>query len=68
MIMYIPTYIVERNVPFLLGANTMKEREAKINMKDDTLEVYMYDDKNPVEFLAPKSGNRMKLQLGREST
>ncbi len=26
----------------------MKEWEAKTNMKDDMLEVYMYDDKNPV--------------------
>ena len=45
MIMHIPTYIVAGDVPFLLGANTMKEWEAKINMKYDTLEVYMYDEK-----------------------
>ena len=43
----------------------MVEWKAKINTFDRTLEVYMYDEKNPVEFLAPKSGNHMKLHLGR---
>ena len=62
-VMYIPTYIVEGNVPFLLGDNTMREWRATINTFDRTLEVYMYDEKNPVEFLAPKIGNHMKLQL-----
>ena len=56
---------MERNVPFLLGDNTMVEWKAKINTFDRTLEVYMYDEKNPVEFLAPKIGNNMKLQLER---
>ena len=36
-VMYIPTYIVEGNVPFLLGANTMGQWKAKINMSDMTL-------------------------------
>ena len=56
---------LEGNVPFLLGANTMVEWKVIINIFDETLEVYMYDKKNSVEFLAPKSGNHMKLHLGR---
>ena len=43
----------------------MVEWKAKINTFDRTLEVYMYDEKNPVEFMVPKSGNHMKLHLGR---
>ena len=43
----------------------MVEWRAKINTYDRTLEVHMYDEKNPVEFLAPKIGSHMKLQLER---
>ena len=54
MIMYVSTYIVEGNVPILLGANTMKAWNSKLNFSEETLEVYMYNEKKPLEFLAPK--------------
>ena len=34
-------------------------------MFEETLEVGMFDKKNPVEFLAPKIGNYFRLRLGR---
>ena len=41
----------------------MKEWKSKLNFSDETLEVYMYDEKNPVEFLAPKIGSHIKMKL-----
>ena len=63
MIMNVPTYIVEGNVPILLGSNTMKRWDSKLNFKNETLEVYLYDEKNPLEFLAPKIGSHYKMKL-----
>ena len=64
-LMYVPTYVVEGNVPFLLGSNTLKEWQAVLNMREETLEVDMFDEKNPMEFLAPRRENYMRLHLGR---
>ena len=63
MMMNVPTYIVEGNVPILLGQNTLKRWNSKLNFLDETLEVFMYNEKKPLEFLAPKIGSHIKMKL-----
>ena len=55
---------MENKIRKIKGFNdAMMILDRRINLKDDTLEVYMYDEKNPVEFLAPKIGSHLKMKM-----
>ena len=42
-----------------------RKKQKNLQLLSNCGNPHMYDEKNPVEFLAPKIGNHMKLQLER---
>ena len=60
----LPTYIVEGEVPFLLGLNTMEAWNAILDMGEKKgLDIEIDNRSKQIKILAPKSGTHLKIGL-----
>ena len=60
----IDTYVVKGDVPYLLGDNTMKKWQSKIDISNRTLELHKFkSDRGPILLNAPLKGSHMKIEL-----
>merc|ERR1712112_812755 len=60
----LPTYIVEGEVPFLLGLNTMEAWNARLDMGEKKgLDIEIENKSKQIKILAPKSGTHLRIGL-----
>ena len=61
----IETYVVNGDVPYLLGNNTMKAWNSKIDIADRVLEIHKFKNCNgqPILLEAPLRGSHMKIEM-----